>query len=88
MESKTITITPTLKPDMGQYSSGQFILLGKLKVARYFYNGMRSKDDPKVYRVEGLIPTIKSHITDVETEAEAIAVLEQVANVVIKQLSI
>jgi len=82
-----INCLATWKTNTGRYSSGKSLYIGKVRVAGYFYNGARPKDDPKVYKVASPIETIKSDLGSYETESECVNVCIKVAKLFIEHLS-
>lgn len=63
--------------DIRKFSSGKILLLGKWNVASVFYDGCRSKDDPKAYRVTCSLPGIKTDLGNFENESEAMIKVEE-----------
>lgn len=69
-----------------KYSSSKGLYIGKIKVAEYFWDGMRPKGDTKVYKVTSSIATIKSDLGNYETEDECKALCIKIAKVFCEQL--
>jgi hypothetical protein len=65
-------------------STGLFI--GKVKIAEYYFDGTRPRNDPKQYRVSSSLPTIKQNLGNYETTEECEAVCINVAKTFCKQL--
>lgn len=74
------------KTDTQKYSNGRSLYIGKIKVTGYHYDEMRSRNDPKAYKVTSPIGTIKSDLGNFETEEECKAICLEVARVFCKQL--
>ena len=70
-----------------KYISATAIFIGKLKVAEYFYDGMRPKGDPKQYRVSSSCPGIKENLGNYETVEECEKLCLEVADTMIKRLT-
>ena len=69
-----------------QYLSITGLFIGKVKVASYCMDGSNSKDDPKKYVVNSILPTIKDTIGRFETEEECKQACIKVAKVFCEQL--
>ncbi len=65
-----INVTAVWKNVNSQYVSSRALFIGKLKVVEYYYNGTRSKGDPKQYTVSSSVPCLKSDLGDYETVQE------------------
>ena len=68
------------KPTGREYAHGENLMLGRYKVAGYYWNASRPKDDPRPYRVTCVLPGIKLVQGDYETAAEAKARAEVAVN--------
>jgi len=66
--------------------NGNDLLAGKILVAKYFYNGVRPKNDPNIYKVTSPIKGIKPDLGSFKTEEEAEKRCYQVASAFIKML--
>ena len=62
----------------GIYTDETAIFVGKFKVAGYFYNGARSHNDPKVYKVSS--PVFNAGTGSFEKEEQAWERCEQLAD--------
>lgn len=69
-----------------QYLSITGLFIGKVQVASYCRDGCSSKDDPKKYVVNSILPTIKNTIGRFETEEECKQACIRVAKVLCEQL--
>jgi hypothetical protein len=59
------------KIDIGQYTSGELLFLGKWNVGKIHYDSCRPRNDPLKYAAKCMLPGIKSVLGHFETEAEA-----------------
>ena len=48
-------------------SQGEVCLMGKWQVGRWFYNGSRPQDDPKMYKATCKLPGLKADLGSFET---------------------
>jgi len=69
-----------------QYGSSNGLFIGKILVAEYYFNGMRPKGDPKVYRVSSPIRGIKSELGNFELEEDCKARCIEVGRTFVKML--
>jgi len=69
-----------------QYVHSHGLFIGKILVAEYFWNGMRSKGDPLVYKVTSPINGIKHDLGSFATEAECQSRCVSVAKAFVKML--
>lgn len=81
MADKTITThILTYKKQTGIYQNGLDAMLGRWNVGSVFWDGMRSKDDPKTYKVTCRLPGIKDVVGNFEKEEDAKSKLQEVVN--------
>lgn len=59
------------KRDTREYSSGEILYLGRWNVGSAFYDGGKSKDDPKKQIATCSLPGIKRNLGSFEKEKEA-----------------
>jgi len=59
-----------------QYSSGEYLFLGKWKVGSIQYDSFRSKDDPLKYIANCRLPGIKDDLGHFEDEDKAKSIVE------------
>jgi len=87
MEYTKDKLTPYFLDEHGKYVNSKSIYIGSIKIATYFYNGLRTKGaDNETYAVTSEIKGIKSDLGKYATEDECIERCKQVANVFIEML--
>ena len=69
----------------GQYFPYTGCYIGTVLIAKYFYNGMRSKGDPE-YKVTSTFPSIKGDLGDFRTEEDCRGMCLAVARTIFKLL--
>jgi len=57
--------------DIGQYTSGEILYLGKWKVGGFYFDSTRSQGHLKKWRATCTLPGIKNSLGHFATEAEA-----------------
>lgn len=70
LQQINITVSAKWKDISGQYTSARGLFIGKVLVARYFYDGTIARGDENKYRVTSPIDGIKSVLGNFKTEEE------------------
>jgi hypothetical protein len=65
--------------EKSQYAIADILMLGKIKVARVYYDSLRNRDDPKAHAADCFLPGIKNHghLDNFVTSEEAKAAAER-----------
>lgn len=62
----------TWKDSNKDYVNGEYGYVGKINIFHLYYDGCRSKDDPRCYRLKCKLPGIKPDLGGYEEKATAI----------------
>jgi hypothetical protein len=65
-----IPFTITFKTIAKKYVSSVGCYIGTILAAEYYWDGLRSKDDPLIYKVTSSLPSIKRDLGNFATEVE------------------
>lgn len=82
----SIDLNATIKTKEGRYGDSYILYIGKIPIAKYYYNGARSKGDLLCYKVEGVLSNLKQNLANYETEQECIEFLTKLATYVFEKI--